>query len=209
MPTPRCLFRSLAPVLAGLLLVSTLDIRPAWPQSGASSVPSSSGGLKPRDSVLAIRPGEPAPDFDLPAVAGGRVRLSDYRGRKNVVLTFIPAAWTPVCSSQWPGYNIAQEVFDAFDATLVGLSVDNLPTLRAWIKDMGGVWFPVVSDFWPHGAYAAKLGVLRSDGMTERALFLIDKQGIVRYVDVHDINARPDLGALVKEMQSLEPPSTQ
>lgn len=202
MTVSRLLFRCLVPVLAGLLLgfAALAGAGEGVPQA---SLVQPVDPLKPRDSVLAVRPGDAAPDFDLPAVAGGRIRLSDYRGKKNVVLSFIPAAWTPVCSGQWPGYNIARDVFEAFDVELVGLSVDNLPTLRAWTTQMGGVWFPVVSDFWPHGAYASRLGVLRSDGMAERALFLIDKQGIVRYVDVHDINSRPDLGALVKEMQSL------
>jgi len=162
------------------------------------------GPLKPVDSVLAVKVGQTAPDFTLPAINGKKVRLSDYRGVKNVVLSFVPAAWTPVCSGQWPGYAIAQNVFDKNDATLIGVTVDNIPTLYSWVKQMGGLWFPVVSDFWPHGAVAQTYGLLRSDGVSERALVLIDKQGIIRYIDVHDINTRPDLGVLVKEMGKLK-----
>jgi alkyl hydroperoxide reductase subunit AhpC len=136
-------------------------------------------------------------------VGGGRVRLSDYLGQKNLVLSFIPAAWTPVCSSQWPGYNIAKDVFDANDTALVGISADNIPTLYAWTRQMGGLGFPVASDFWPHGALAQKLGILRTDGTTERALFLVDKKGVIRFIDVHDINSRPDLGPLVKAMEQV------
>jgi Peroxiredoxin len=66
--------------------------------------------LKPRDSVLKLKVGDSAPDFSLPAVEGGKITLSQYRG-KNVVISFVPAAWTPVCSDQWPGYNIAQGLF--------------------------------------------------------------------------------------------------
>jgi peroxiredoxin (alkyl hydroperoxide reductase subunit C) len=71
---------------------------------------------------------------------------------------------------------------------------------------MGGgeLWFPVLSDFYPHGAVAEKYGILRSDGVSERALFVIDKKGIIRYIDVHDINDRPRLEVLVGELQKLE-----
>ncbi|MBF0527260.1 MAG: peroxiredoxin [Deltaproteobacteria bacterium] len=160
------------------------------------------GKLKPVDSRLKIKVGEVAPDFTLPAVAGDRVTLSRFRGR-NVVLSFVPAAWTPVCSDQWPGYNIAKDLFDKHQAVLLGITVDNIPTLYAWTRAMGRLWFPVLSDFWPHGAVADKYGVLRSDGMTERALFVIDKQGVIRYIDVHDINVRPDLGVLAEELDKL------
>lgn len=162
------------------------------------------GELKPLDSTLKVKIGDPAPDFSLPTIDGGTVSLAQFRGKKNVVLSFVPAAWTPVCSGQWPGYNIVQELFDQTDTQLIGLSVDNVPTLHAWVQEMGGVWFPVASDFFPHGKLADALGILRSNGEAERSLFLIDKQGIIRYIDVHDINSRPDLGPLVKAMQELK-----
>ena len=164
--------------------------------------------LKPTDSVLKVKVGDQAPDFTLPAVRGGEVTLSHYRGKKNVVLSFVPAAWTPVCSDQWPGYNIAREFFMQNNAILLGISVDNIPTLYAWTNQMcmggGELWFPVLSDFYPHGAVAEKYGILRSDGVSERALFVIDKKGIIRYIDVHDINERPRLEVLVGELQKLE-----
>jgi len=162
------------------------------------------GRLKPTDSVLKVKTGDPAPDFSLPAVAGGTVTLSQFRGRKNVVLSFVPAAWTPVCSDQWPGYNIVKDLFDAHDAVLLGITVDNIPTLFSWTNQMGRLWFPVLSDFYPHGKVAAAYGILRSDGTSERALFVIDKKGVIRYIDVHDINERPPLEALVKELEKLK-----
>ena len=162
------------------------------------------GELKPVDSQLAVKVGKKAPDFTLPALGGSQVSLSDYRGKKNVVISFVPAAWTPVCSSQWPGYNIAREVFEKRDTMLLGITTDNIPTLYAWTTEMGTMWFPVLSDFWPHGEMAKKYGVLRSDGTTERALFVIDKQGIIRYIDVHDINQRPPLDQLLAELDKLQ-----
>lgn len=161
------------------------------------------GALKPVDSVLKVAVGDKAPDFELEALAGGTVRLSDFRGKKNVVLSFVPAAWTPVCSDQWPGYNLALELIEQHDAELIGISVDNIPSLFAWVKEMGGLNFTVLSDFWPHGEVAEKYGILRSDGTSERAIVIIDKQGIIRFVHVNDINRRPDLGVLIRELGKL------
>jgi len=162
------------------------------------------GMLKPVDSKTKLKAGMKAPDFTLPSVTGEKVSLSQFRGKNNVVISFVPAAWTPVCSDQWPGYNIARNIFEKNNAVLIGITVDNIPTLYAWTKEMGELWFPVLSDFWPHGAVAKKYGVLRSNGITERALFVVDKKGVIRYIDVHDINKRPGLEILVKELEKLE-----
>jgi peroxiredoxin (alkyl hydroperoxide reductase subunit C) len=161
------------------------------------------GTLKPIDSVPKLKVGDQAPNFTLPAVSGEKVSLSQYRGKKNVVLSFVPAAWTPVCSDQWPGYNIVKDIFDQNDAILLGITVDNIPTLFSWTNQMGKLWFPVLSDFWPHGAVAKRYGVLRSNGVSERALFIIDKKGVIRYIDVHDINKRPPLEDLVNALEKL------
>src|SRR4030043_905244 len=92
------------------------------------------GTLKPIDSILKVKKGVQAPNFSLPSVSGEKVSLSQFRGKKNVVISFVPAAWTPVCSDQWPGYNIARELFEEQDAMLLGISTDNIPTLYAWTK---------------------------------------------------------------------------
>ncbi|HOJ13311.1 MAG TPA: peroxiredoxin [Deltaproteobacteria bacterium] len=162
------------------------------------------GKLKPIDSVLKVKVGDVAPDFSLRSVDGKTVSLRDYRGKKNVMISFVPAAWTPVCSDQWPGYNLAREEFEAMDAVVIGISVDNVPTLYAWTKSMGGLWFPVLSDFWPHGKTADVYGVLRSDGTAERAIFIVDKTGVIRALDVHDINERPPLEWIMTELERLK-----
>ena len=161
------------------------------------------GKLKPIDSTVKIKVGEKVTDFILPSVSGDKISLNQFKGKKHVVISFVPAAWTPVCSDQWPGYNIVKDIFDKNNAILLGITVDNIPTLFAWIKQMGNLWFPVLSDFWPHGKVAKMFGVLRSDGVTERALFVIDKEGILRYAYVEDINKRPDLKILVTELEKL------
>jgi peroxiredoxin len=162
------------------------------------------GTLKPIDSKLKVKVGDPAPQFTLPAISREKISLGQYRGKKNVILSFVPAAWTPVCSDQWPGYNIAKDIFNQYNAVLLGITVDNIPTLFAWTNQMGQIWFPVLSDFWPHGAVAKRYGVLRSDGVSERALFVIDKKGIIRYIDVHDINKRPSLEDLAAALEKLK-----
>ncbi len=162
------------------------------------------GILKSIDSKTKLKIGDKAPDFTLPNLKGENITLSQYRGKKNVVISFVPAAWTPVCSDQWPGYNIAKPLFDKNNSILLGITVDNIPTLYAWTNEMGDLWFPVLSDFWPHGKVAKKYGILRSDGVSERALFIIDKKGIIRYIDVHNINKRPRLEILIRELEKLE-----
>lgn len=162
------------------------------------------GTLKPVDSVLKLKVGQRAPDFTLPSVSGEKISLNQFREKQNVVLSFVPAAWTPVCSDQWPGYNLAKDLFAQHDSVLLGITVDNIPTLFAWTSQMGQLWFPVLSDFWPHGAVAKRYGVLRSNGVSERALFVIDKKGIIRYIDVHDINKRPPLENLAGALEELK-----
>ena len=161
------------------------------------------GKLKPTDSNLKVKAGQEAPNFTLPSISGKKITLSDYRGKKNILLSFVPAAWTPICSQQWPGYNIAKGSFDKSDTILLGISVDNLPTLYAWTKQMGQVWFKVLSDFWPHGKVASTYGVLRSDGVAERALFYINKKGIINAIMVMDINQKPDLKQCKAELKKL------
>jgi peroxiredoxin (alkyl hydroperoxide reductase subunit C) len=188
----------------GLIVLNTAVVKPAYSLSAAYRDNIYDPGLlKPLDSVLKVKVGDKAPDFILKSLTGERISLSDYLGKKNVVISFVPAAWTPVCSDQWPGYNIVKDIFDEHDAILLGITVDNLPTLFSWTNQMGKLWFPVLSDFYPHGAVADKYGILRTDGVSERALFVIDKKGIIRYIDVHDINKRPPLDDLVRELEKL------
>lgn len=167
------------------------------------------GPLKPVDSVMKVRAGQEAPNFSLPAVLlgqGGKrsVRLSDYRGQKNVMLSFVPAAFTPVCSDQWPGYNLAKDLFDEYDTQILGIATDNLPSLNAWAVEMRGLWFPVLSDYWPHGAVAQMYGVLRGDGTAERAIVIIDKKGVIRFAQTFNINLRPDLAIIMGELHKIE-----
>jgi peroxiredoxin len=170
---------------------------------GSSDAADGSVALRDEQRKMRLKVGDRAPDFSLPSSSGEVISLSDYADRNNVVLSFVPAAWTPVCSQQWPGYNLAEDYFEQNNAVLLGITVDNTPTQSAWIEELGGLCFSVLSDFWPHGAVCESYGVLRPDGVAERALFIIDAAGIIRYIDIHDIEEQPDLGLLIQELEKI------
>jgi len=91
---------------------------------------------------------------------------------------------------------------------VLGISVDSVPCLTAWAESLGDISYPLLSDFYPHGEVAQRYDVLRADGKSERALFIIDREGIVQYVDVHDIDDQPDNEELFKVLTELEPEGT-
>jgi len=103
-----------------------------------------------------------------------------------------------------PEYADNQSVFDGLNAQVLGISVDNVATLVSFEHYMGGLTYPLLSDFWPHGLVSLKYGVLRADGVSERALFVIDKKGMVRYAQVNDINELPDIKELFKALRRIE-----
>src|SRR4030095_15157301 len=119
-----------------------------------------------------------APDFELPSHTGRTVRLSQFRHARNVVLAFHPLAFTPVCAEQMQTYEREKAALDALDAHVLGISVDAAPAKKAWADSLGGVSYDLLSDFHPKGAVAAEYGVMRADGISERAVFVIDKNGV-------------------------------
>lgn len=89
---------------------------------------------------------------------------------------------------------------------VLGISVDHIPVLKAWAETLGGISYPLLSDFWPHGEVALKYGAFREhEGRSERAIFIIDKEGIVQYVDIHDIDEQPDNQVLFNEIRRIQP----
>lgn len=155
--------------------------------------------------------GDEAPDFDLPAVVGNikqRVKLSNYQGKKNVVLVFYPADWTPVCSAELPAFNADLEKFEGYGAEVVGISVDSIPSHIAWQKkEIGILSLPLASDFYPHGAVATKYGILRETeplpGISERAVFVVDRKGKVAYAKVYPIDRQPETEEVFEVLRKL------
>ncbi len=91
------------------------------------------------------------------------------------------------------------------NAQVLGISVDSVPCLEAWAESLGGISYPLLSDFWPHGAVAERYGVLRDEGKAERAIFIMDREGGIRYVDVHDIDDQPDNEVLLDALRRIDP----
>ncbi|HWA17262.1 MAG TPA: redoxin domain-containing protein, partial [Gemmatimonadales bacterium] len=130
--------------------------------------------------MTALTAGTPAPDFTLSATPDQRVSLSEFRGRP-VILVFYPADWSPVCGDQLALYNELRSEFHKFQAEVVGISVDGT-WCHAAFREARHYHFTLLSDFEPKGAVAKQYGVYRpADGTSERALFVIDKDGIIRW----------------------------
>ncbi len=151
-----------------------------------------------------LKVGDSAPDFTLPTHNEGELNLHWYRGRKSVVLAFYPGDWTPVCATQIPEYQTILSEFEKYDAQLLAISVDSVPCHVAWARSLGGLSFPLMSDFWPHGSVAKLYGVLTDRGYSERAVIVIDKQGIIRYIEVVHPAELPDNNALFRQLAELK-----
>ena len=149
--------------------------------------------------------GEMAPDFELSSHLERyrTVRLSDFRGKKNVILAFHPMAWTPVCTAQMPAYEADLNRFEDYDAEVLSISVDSQPSKAAWANSMGGITYDLLSDFEPKGEVARQYGVYRPEGFSERATFVIDKSGKIVYKAVHNIPDQPNNEELFELLRNL------
>jgi peroxiredoxin len=153
---------------------------------------------------MAINVGDDAPDFELPGTIGDKVRLSDYRGKKNVVLLFYPLDFSPVCSGEVPKWEQDIRKFRELGAEIFGLSTDSLYTHKAFAQSCGVKSYALLADFNPRGEVARKYGVWREkDNINERATVLIDRQGKVRYAHVNEIGKERDNTELLKTLQQL------
>lgn len=139
----------------------------------------------PRAESKTLKVGDKAPDFTLKTANREDWHLSDFRGKKNIVLAFVPFAFSSVCSAQLPSYEAELDRFKDLDAEVVSISMDSVHALTAWAKSMG-TSFPLLSDFYPQGEIADRYGVRHQAGMAERALFAIDKEGVIRFVEIQD-----------------------
>jgi len=147
--------------------------------------------------------GSVAPDFTLPSHTGLPVRLSDFRGRQHVVLAFHPLAFTPVCAVQMKTYERERPTLDALNAHVLAVSVDAGPSKKAWADSLGGITYDLLSDFHPHGKVASDYGVMRNDGISERAVFLIDKAGKIAWAKLYQIPEQPDFDEVVRQLEQI------
>ena len=149
-----------------------------------------------------LPPGKEAPDFELPATPDQKVMLSEFRGQP-VILAFYPEDWSPVCSDQLALYQAVLPEFRKFNAELIGISVDSVWSHLAFAKDRN-LHFPLLSDFEPKGEVARTYQVYRAkEGTTERALFVIDADGIIRWSYVSPVGVNPGADGILRALEGL------
>ena len=153
---------------------------------------------------MALQAGKQAPDFSLNTTPDQKVSLRDFRGR-NVVLAFYPADWSPVCSDQLPIYSELMPEFRKLGAEVLGLSVDGVWCHLAFAKHRN-LRFPLLSDFEPKGEVARTYDVYRKgEGVSERALFVIDREGMIRWSYVSPIGVNPGADGILEALEGLQP----
>jgi peroxiredoxin len=155
----------------------------------------------------ALQPGTLAPDFTLQSTPDQSLSLSEFRGQP-VILAFYPADWSPVCGDQMALYNEILPEFRRFNAGLIGISVDGVWSHAAFAQDRK-LHFPLLADFEPKGTVAKMYGVYRRpDGTSERALFVLDAQGIIRWSYVSPVGINPGADGILTALEALKTKET-
>jgi peroxiredoxin len=149
-----------------------------------------------------LPPGTAAPEFELPATPDQTLSLADFRGQP-VILAFYPEDWSPVCSDQMALYQEVLPEFQRFNAALLGISVDGVWSHLAFARDRN-LRFPLLSDFEPKGEVARAYHVYRTkEGTSERALYVIDGDGIVRWSYVSPVGLNPGADGILRALENL------
>ncbi len=148
-----------------------------------------------------IEIGTKAPDFAHKDQNGTTIKLSDFTG-KRVLLSFHPLAWTPVCRDQMRLLEANHHSFDELNTVALGISVDSVPSKKAWAEAIGITKTMLLSDFWPHGETAKSYGIFRDkDGFSERANIIIDEEQKVVFAKTYPVSQLPDFEEIVKFLE--------
>ncbi|MGD0964143.1 MAG: peroxiredoxin [Candidatus Acidiferrales bacterium] len=153
---------------------------------------------------MAISVGTAAPDFTLKDQNQKEVKLSDYKGKKNVVIVFYPLDWSPVCTNEHACLVNDMKRFEQLDAQVLGVSVDSAWSHKAFAEKMG-ISYPLLADFQPRGAVGDKFGVYLADkGITGRAIAIVDRGGRVAWFKNYDIPTVPDIHEVSSALANLK-----
>jgi len=145
------------------------------------------------EATMSLSVGQAAPEFTLKDQSQKEVKLSDFAGKKKVVLVFYPLDWSPTCTNEHACFVNDMKQFETLDAEVLGVSVDSVWSHKAYAEKMG-IKYSLLADFHPRGAMSEKYGVYMPDrGITGRAIFIIDKQGKVAWAKNYDIPVVPDV----------------
>ena len=166
-------------------------------------------GVSSETTKAVILPGETAPDFDLPALVGGvkkRFHLREQLANTHVILAFYPLNWEEASARQMVAYQNERDKFST-RAEFVGISVDSIMNTTAWEREIGPFDFPLCSDFWPHGEVSRLYGVFRERGAgygaSERAIFVVRRDGKVAFSKVYELCGVPPLSDALEALQKL------
>lgn len=151
----------------------------------------------------ALKVGTPAREFELNSTPDQRVKLSDFRGQR-VILVFYPADWSPICGDQLALYNELRDEFAKHKAICIGISVDGAWSHAAF-REQRGYKLALLSDFEPKGAVARDYNVYRAkEGVSERALFVIDEEGVIRWTYVSPIGINPGADGILNALEQMD-----
>ena len=157
-----------------------------------------------------LQAGDIAPDFRIPVLIGGvrkEFRLAEHRGKVNLVLAFYPANWDAVSTQQLVNYQVERGKFQARQTEVLGISVDSIMNTTSWEREIGPFDFWLGSDFWPHGEVSRRYGIFRDaepfKGACERAVFVIDKSGKIRFTKIYALDQLPDLEETFDALREL------
>jgi peroxiredoxin len=153
---------------------------------------------------MAITVGSVAPDFTLKDQSQKEVKLSEFQGKKNVVIVFYPLDWSPVCTNEHVCLVNDMKRFEELDAQVLGVSVDSVWSHKAFAEKMG-IKYPLLADFQPRGAVGEKYGVYLSDkGITGRAIAVVNRSGKIAWFKSYDIPTLPDIKEVSEVISKLE-----
>jgi peroxiredoxin len=142
--------------------------------------------------------GDQARDFALKDQNEKEFNLAEHKGKK-VLLSFHPLAWTSVCARQMQSLEASKRTFDSLSTVAVGISVDSIPSKKAWADSLGIKETSLLSDFWPHGEVAKLFGIFRDkNGISERANIIVDENGKIVFIKVYPISELPDISEIIE-----------
>ncbi|MGK2881453.1 MAG: peroxiredoxin [Mycobacterium sp.] len=153
---------------------------------------------------MTLTAGAPSPDFTLKDQNGQRITLSDFQGKKNVLLVFFPLAFTGICQGELDEIRDRRSEYDTDDTTTLAVSVGPPPTHKVWAAQ-SGFTFPVLSDFWPHGAVAQAYGVFNDvAGVANRGTFVVDRSGTIRFAECKQPGEARDQAVWIDALAAVE-----
>ncbi len=148
--------------------------------------------------------GDQAPDFELEDHNGDKVKLSEFRG-KIVLLSFHPLAWTNICAKQMQSLEDNRDELEKLDAVTLGISVDTVPSKKAWAKELGIEHTSLLCDFWPHGKMIKDYRIFRQeDGFSERVNVIVGPHGKIAFIKIYPIRELPDIDEILEEIEKIE-----